>query len=283
VVVTEVEAPAQRARELTDAEVEAFRSQGWVHLERLVEPTFAAELLAAAKDVMGERPGADGELPTGDTSRAARGGKVLDAGFFQDYHFIARDDRREPFRSFVFSPENGRAAQRLMARKVPVRYHSDLIACKMPAGGAGGKPTAWHQDFPALPFDRYGTLTIWLALDEIPPERGAMRFLTGSHRQGPLGRVVAVKEDLFETYPDLLDRYEMSEPLHLRPGDATVHDGLCVHGAPTNETDEPRWALIAAYFPGDTLYTGASNHNFNGLGLEVNEPLEHPRFPVVCR
>jgi hypothetical protein len=37
---------------------------------------------------------------------------------------------------------------------------------------------------------------------------------------------------------------------------------------------------IIAFIPGDTLYTGA-HHNFDGLGLTVNEPIRHERFPTV--
>jgi hypothetical protein len=31
----------------------------------------------------------------------------------------------------------------------------------------------------------------------------------------------------------------------------------------------------------DCLYTGASSHATDGLGLVVNQPFEHARFPIV--
>ena len=40
----------------------------------------------------------------------------------------------------------------------------------------------------SLPFDRVGGLAFWVALDDVPAERGTMRFLSGSQRQGCLGR-----------------------------------------------------------------------------------------------
>ena len=46
-------------------------------------------------------------------------------------------------------------------------------------------------------------------------------------------------------------------------------------------TDRERWAYIFSYFPADTLYTGAQNHNFDGIGLQPNRVIEHPRFPQV--
>ena len=54
-----------------------------------------------------------------------------------------------------------------------------------------------------------------------------------------------------------------------------------IHSAPENTTPEPRWAYIIAFIPADTLYTGAAHHNFDGLELEINEPIRHPRFPIV--
>jgi ectoine hydroxylase-related dioxygenase (phytanoyl-CoA dioxygenase family) len=272
-------------RDVTADEVARYRENGWVKLERLIDPDLAAEMLAAAKAVMGERPEVDDVDPERSQKSVytsfKRGGKVFNANYWQDYHFIARDDQREPMRSVVFGGDLGRNAQRLMGRDVPVRYSSDILACKMPVGMPGSEATAWHQDIASLPFDRVGGLAFWVALNDIPPERGAMRFLSGSQREGCLGRTRVQGKGVNEYYPELYDRYELSPELTLRPGDATAHHAGVCHGAPVNSTDEPRWGYIVAYFPGDALYTGAPNHNFDGIGLEVNGPFDHPRFPQV--
>jgi hypothetical protein len=34
--------------------------------------------------------------------------------------------------------------------------------------------------------------------------------------------------------------------------------------------------------PADALYTGAQQRRTDGLGLKVNEPIEHPRFPRLA-
>jgi ectoine hydroxylase-related dioxygenase (phytanoyl-CoA dioxygenase family) len=268
-------------REVTAAEAAFYREHGWVKLERLVAPDDAAELLSVARGAM-RRAGGTRRRESYYEATGTAGKAVLDIGFWQDYHYIARDDRAEPFVSLVFSREMGRNAQRLLGRSVPMRYSADLLACKVPLGHEGeSTPTIWHQDFPGLPFDRVGSLSFWLALDEVTPEQGAMRFLSGSQREGPLGRTIVVGTDLLEVYPELLERYAVSEELCLEPGDATVHNAAVVHYAPANTTDRDRWAYIFTYFPGDTLYTGAQNHNFDDLGLQPNRPIEHPRFPQV--
>jgi hypothetical protein len=70
----------------------------------------------------------------------------------------------------------------------------------------------------------------WVALADIVPEQGAMRFLTGSHREGPLGTHgvlgTGASDDALTVYPGLLDLYELSPPLNYRAGDATVHHCL---------------------------------------------------------
>jgi len=272
-------------RPVTDDEVAFYRENGWAKLERLIDPELAGELLAAAQELMGERPQAtefDPEKATKSVYTSyPRGGRVLDAVYWQDYHFAARDDKIEPFQSLVLLPEMGHNAQRLMARDVPIQYSSDILAVKMPVGSPGSSPTEWHQDIASLPFDRVGGLAFWLALNDVPAARGTMQFLSGSHREGCLGRTRAQGKGVKEYYPELLERYELSPPLDLTAGDATVHSSVVCHGAPENTTDEPRWAYIVAYFPGDALYTGAPNHNFDGLGLQPSGPFDHPRFPVV--
>jgi ectoine hydroxylase-related dioxygenase (phytanoyl-CoA dioxygenase family) len=189
----------------------------------------------------------------------------------------------EPFSSLVYSPEIGLAAQRLIGREVPINYHADLLAVKMPEGHAASGPTGFHQDWVNFPFDRTGFLTFWIALDEIPPERGSMRFLSRSQEAGPLGKMGLLSgQQVTEYYPDLSSRYQMSPPLHMRAGDATIHNGLVVHGAPPNTTDQPRWAYIASYHPADTCYTGAPHHIFSPeLGLQVGQPIKHERFRVI--
>jgi Phytanoyl-CoA dioxygenase (PhyH) len=268
-------------RDVTDEEGSFFRQNGWVKLEGLISPALAGAMLDQVRDVMlgatGDQPPDLTDLPIDPSER------IFDFSQWRDWHFPARDNHIEPLRSLVFSREIGRNTSRLLGREVGVNYHADLLAVKMPAGHEASLVTTWHQDWINFPFDRVGFLTFWIALDEVSAEQGAMRFLSGSHHEGPLGRRnFGDASDVVDYHPDLLERYEMSPPLELRPGDATVHTGLVVHGAPENSTDRPRWALVTSYHPADTCYTGAPHHIFSqSLGLEVGQPIRHPLFPTI--
>jgi ectoine hydroxylase-related dioxygenase (phytanoyl-CoA dioxygenase family) len=273
---------AAAPREITEQEAAEYRANGWAKLESFISGELAAEMLAAARDLVEPQLGAEQEASFNKGLRLEKlGGRVQNLDYWQDYHYAGRDDKLEPFHSLIYSREIGLAAQRLIGRDVGVRYSSDILAVKMPTGEPGGAPTDSHQDICSLPFDRIGPLTIWVALADLTPEHGTMRFLTGSQRAGNLGRTRAMGKGTLEYYPELLDQYDTSPPMALKAGDATVHNAQVIHWAPQNTTDEPRWGYIMAYFPDDALYTGAPNHNFDGIGLQLNKPFEHERFHRV--
>jgi ectoine hydroxylase-related dioxygenase (phytanoyl-CoA dioxygenase family) len=270
-----------RMREVNEDEVAFYQERGWVLLRELIPPELAAEALSKVQEAIESAPSVERSVHQMAESKY----HIADGPQWRDWHFLARDDRLEPFRSIAYSREIGRNTQLLLGRDVPVNYHADLMAVKMPAGAKASGPTGFHQDWVNFPFDRVGFLTFWFALDRITPEMGAMRFYEGSHHGGPLGKtfVDGRRLPLDEYYLDLPDRYPLSEPISLEPGDATVHNGMVVHGAPENSTDRPRWVFLSSYHPADTCYTGAPHHIFSReLGLEVGKPIRHELFPAIC-
>jgi ectoine hydroxylase-related dioxygenase (phytanoyl-CoA dioxygenase family) len=261
-------------RSITDEEASTFRQNGWVKLEGLIDPEVAAETLAHVQERMGT---------TSETERTSLdnilGSEELRARW-RDWENPSRED--DYIRALVQSEGIGRAASRLLDDR-PVRYFGDNVMVKMPVS-AKGSNTPWHQDFPYFPFDRSQSLTIWLALVDCSPEKGTLRFYSGSHREGLMGRVAHRTDgrDLLDLRPDIVDRYELSPPLHLKAGDATVHHHLTAHAAPENSTETPRWIMTLLYMDADMLFTGASQRRTDGLGLTINEGFEHANFPRVA-
>ncbi len=261
-------------REPTDDEVATFRENGWVHLQGLLTPEVAGEFLSRIQ----ARMGADaGEEVRGDYA-ASGAPKTLQAAW-RNYDFASRDD--EWIASVCFSYGLSKVTTRMMGDK-DARYLADHVLCKLPAASAGGR-TPWHNDLMTFPVDRAGSLTIWIALVDCPPERGTLRYLTGSHRERPLGRYAQRDDgvDMVTDNPWLTVRYEECPPLDLRAGDALVHDMMTVHSARVNTTDAPRWVYATHRFPADALYTGAPQRFFDGLGLPLNQPVDHPSFPLL--
>lgn len=271
--------PDAHIRAVTPDEVAHYEEYGWVMLRELVSRELAAELLEASKKEL--------EVPNGDwEGNRTRGRLALDG--------------IEPFRSVAFSTGMGRAASALIHRsrlsdvEVPVQYHADSLWAK----GPGATGTGYHQDEPVRPGDRPGVFNLWLALDEVTSDMGAIRYLSGVHKEGPLGMtgVSAMQEDadagldaaarkekanrgIFNYYPKLTDIYEWSPDFHYQPGDATVHHAWMIHGGPENTTDRHRWGYILEYMPADTrfFYDGDARRT---SGMEQH-PAPEDTNPIV--
>ncbi|HEY4279604.1 MAG TPA: phytanoyl-CoA dioxygenase family protein [Conexibacter sp.] len=265
--------PADGIRAITDEEVAAYRENGWVYLPALFSRALVDEVLERSQAKMG----ADAKADLDDNRGTIMSPQL--AALWQNWQNPSEHD--DFFRTVARSRQFGQLAARLMDGR-QARYWSDTVMCKLPASDGGSK-TPWHQDFPYHSQDRHGILNVWAALVDVPPEMGSLRFLNGSHRAGPMGRVVHRTDgvDLLDLFPWLADEYELSEPLHMRAGDATVHNLMTIHAAAQNDTEELRWAYVTSLFPSDSLFTGAQQRRTDGLGLRVNEPFDNPRFELL--
>lgn len=165
------------------------------------------------------------------------------------------------------------------------RLWSDRVFIK-PGRKIGSKPTIWHQDLPKIPIDRRGFTTVWISIDSLPATKGAMTFLNGSHRLGPLGSTsqMAAESDLSEILSEadwkLVDGCTTAAPLEA--GDATMHSGLTLHRARTNIEEEDRVVLAISYVDGEALYTGAANPVTDNLGMSPYKRMEHSTMPIIA-
>ena len=183
----------------------------------------------------------------------------------------------------------GAAARGLQQRHagIGVRYFGDFFAPKLPAArptshpGAGA--TFWHQDYVNWAVDRSGGMTFWLALEDVAPESGTMRFYGGSHRMGALGHYRSYAEGggILADYPELESPLHPFRSAFLWRGRLTVHSNLTVHGAGKNGTDRPRWAYIVVANPSDVRWTGGVPEAFSTEGMRMLQPLDDARFPLI--
>ena len=135
------------------------------------------------------------------------------------------------------------------------------------------------EHVPPVCSDRVGELQSWLALAEVSAEMGAMRFVSRSHREGPLGSVFNDDQgNLLEQFPNLTSVLELSPPFHYQPGDCTVHHGYTVHGGPDNTTNKPRWSYLFSYAPADTRYWNGTARNWGSERkrlIDGDNPIAH--------
>jgi hypothetical protein len=245
-------------RDVTDDELGRFEQNGWVKLDGLVDRAFVGQVLDAGKALI-ERSAAKYEA---DDSLDEERREYLDTGECEVYlstiyGSLAQKIRCEPFSSLKRSAGLGAAAHRLMNRKrltddeIPVRLIGDVLISMPPSRSSRG--LNFHQDAPGTTC--VGSSNMWIALDQVVPKQGGIRYLSGSHREGALGEFgvheQVTGDDLIRRYPKLLDLYELSPPFHFQPGDVLVQHCYTIHGTAENRTDRPRWSYIVVHGPGD--------------------------------
>ncbi len=184
--------------------------------------------------------------------------------------------RQDPtVRELTLHPRIAGLAEQLTGR--PMRIWHDHMLVKEPHNNAA---TQFHQDRPYWPHDPASgpSLSAWIALVDVPVERGCMSFLPGSQTlTGFRPQDLSDEEDLFRVVPELRWSPRVTVPLHA--GDLTFHSSYTGHMAMPNSTDEPRIAHVNIYMDAETAYTGQPHVVTQDQGLTVGTPLATDLFP----
>lgn len=123
------------------------------------------------------------------------------------------------------------------------------IFCK-PAGT--GMSVPWHQDGHFWPIRPLATCSIWIAIDDVTLENGAMQFIPGSQRERRLFEHVeddskqsALNATLARECLDL----EKAAVDDLPAGSLSLHDVFLIHGSEPNHSTKRRAAFVIRYMP----------------------------------
>ncbi|HEY9336664.1 MAG TPA: phytanoyl-CoA dioxygenase family protein [Kribbella sp.] len=237
--------------------ISAYRRDGVVRIRNIIGRDEAARFATAAAEWTS---GAD------DLFKESK--------IFNQYVNVWRQN--DVLRELTLDPRLAAAATALAG--VPLRIWHDQLLIKPPHNGAA---TEFHQDAPYWPHaGSRASLSAWVALVDVPVERGCMTFIPGSqHHQDLRSQDLSDHEDMFRAAPDL--RWEERLTIPLQAGDCTFHNAYLAHSATPNFTDDPRIAHVAIYIDAAATYTGAGHVVTDGVGLTVGEPLEHELFPAV--
>ena len=112
-------------------------------------------------------------------------------------------------------------------------------------------PTPPHQDNHYFQLVPPQVLTMWLALDAVDEENGALRYVTGSHLHGrrPHGTT-----DIIGFSQGITDYGADDEPAErlicLQPGDLVAHHGETIHRADANRSGNRQRRAFALVFRG---------------------------------
>jgi phytanoyl-CoA hydroxylase len=179
-------------------------------------------------------------------------------------------------RELTLHPRIAAIATRLA--RVPLRIWHDHTLIKPPRRSS---PTEFHQDGPYWPHhNRRNALSAWVALVDVPVERGCMTFIPGSHLfQDLRAQDLSDSRDFLSLVPDMNWSPRVTVPLHA--GDCTFHHSYIAHMANANVTEVPRVAHIIIYMDSDTTYNGNPHVITDPLNLRIGAPLDGDSFPKV--
>ncbi|GAB2607308.1 phytanoyl-CoA dioxygenase family protein [Kribbella endophytica] len=194
-----------------------------------------------------------------------------DAIFSQLVNVWQHDD---VLKELTLHPKIAATAEQLAG--FPLRIWHDQMLVKEPNSNAA---THFHQDRPYWPHanDRL-PLSAWIALVDVPPERGCMTFLPGTQTvTGLEPQDLSNEEDLFTRDPEL--RWAPRVTVPLKAGDCTFHSGFTGHMALPNTTDQARFAHVNIYMDADTIFSGKPHPVTDPLQLETGDKLDGDAFP----
>ena len=205
---------------------------------------------------------------------APKGGPVTYAEAFHQYVDVWRDN--DLLQLLTLHPKVGAIAEQLAG--IPMRLWHDHTLAKEPSKA---QPTAFHQDQIKWPFAKpRHTLSAWIALQDTPVERGCMSFIAGSHEVEDLPNIGTGDQERWKVEkPDLEWWPRLTVPL--KAGDCTFHNGMIMHAAGANLTEEWRVAHVVILVDREAVYSGQKHVVTDSLGLEAGRRMPDDRFPPV--
>jgi ectoine hydroxylase-related dioxygenase (phytanoyl-CoA dioxygenase family) len=189
------------------------------------------------------------------------------------------------FRAFVLDSPVGAIAGALMGSQY-VNLFKDHLFVKEAGASA---PTPWHQDLPYWCVAGDQVSSLWLALEPVDQDNGAVRFVRGSHRWNRVfdiedfGSPGTQRSAGLEKVPDIdadPSAYDIVS-YDLAPGDCVVFHALTLHGAPGNSSVRRRAGYSVRFGGDDAIYDPhpAASAMFTDPGIPPGSPLGGAAFP----
>lgn len=262
--------------ELTDQHIEAYRRDGFVVVDGLLDNDELEQwrlTVANAIDRRGGRRFTTEDVMAEDFAESEQT-EFYENVFDQLVNLWQTDDA---MRSLILDPRIGEMAATL-AGVDAVRVWHDQALIKKPYAN----PTAFHLDAPYWSFTSRDAISIWIALDDATEANGCLYFFPGSHQETTMDNVEIGHNvgAIFEVYPQFADRPASSGAMNA--GSCSFHNGLTVHGAGANMTNGLRRAMTCAFMPDGMVYNGQQNILSDaqvvrlGVGDALDDPSQNP-------
>lgn len=218
---------------LTDDQKAFYAENGYVHVPGLLTPEEAAfyrkeihDLMARLSEITGRKNDA-----TWASAKDIAGGVVTQLLHCHDIQFQSAAFAR----LIVHDGLTAIAADCIGGPNVQLHHTKAFV--KPPEKGS---PFPMHQDAPFFPHDHHSMIAVILHFDDAPLEKGCLRVVPGSHKNGILPHIGQGSWHLDpEEYP-----VAGATPLPAKAGDALFFSYLTIHGSGINESNEARTTML---------------------------------------
>jgi phytanoyl-CoA hydroxylase len=248
----------------TDDAVRMYHEQGFLHVPGVLSPEEVVTYRAACEELLtAEEP-----VIWGPNEAESQVHYVEEAWL-----------KHDALRELALHPRITAVARRLAG--VPLRLYSSDVLMKKPGKAL---PTMVHDDEAGLPLAKHQhTLTAWIALVDVPVERGCLSFVPGSHLRGEVDRQIhmasfADYRPMGDVWPSFDWQPRVTVPL--RAGDVSFHHFRTIHMAGANVSDTARIANGVIYMDdGATYWPGVQDQYLTHL--EAGQRVEGDTFPLI--
>ena len=115
------------------------------------------------------------------------------------------------------------------------------------------KSVYWHQDASFWPITPSKVVTVWIAIDDVDEENGAMKVFPGTHVLGilPFEWVTDKEDGVLNQHVHNPEQYGEPISIVLKAGQLSLHTDMLLHGSMPNPSTRRRCGLTIRYFPVD--------------------------------
>jgi phytanoyl-CoA hydroxylase len=265
--------------ELTDDHVESFHRDGFVIVDRLIDPDLARQALERYEDLFA------GRFETGLYPDEWNWKPGIDAPDLTRQICNAWKSDRDIAR-VVLRPDIGRACARIGGWP-GARLSQDNVLWKPP----GGKPLGFHQDSSyeqwAVPSE---WVSCWIALEDTTASQGTVEYVRGSHRWSRRWGMIEEFHGPADPHAELLQASAVHGvepefvPVEVPAGGGAFHDGWTWHGSDINRSDAPRRSLVAHCMSSEARFhpetTGYLYSRYKRFG---DDTMDESFFPITWR
>jgi phytanoyl-CoA hydroxylase len=226
-------------RVLSAQEVEDFWQKGYLRVPGVYTPEETAELRSELDRLIGEW--ASRTEWTGPWRK-----RYMDEATEKDGKFEGMHDLQSYSGAWARGIINPRLVQMLVDVLGPdVEFHHTTMHVKVPGTGM---PFPMHQDHPFYAHEDGRYVDVLVHLDDTNDNNGELRFLEGSHLNGPLPHITETEEGPCSPHLPVDDyRLEDTVAVPAKAGDVVLMTINTVHGSGINRSSEPRRLVRMGY------------------------------------